>query len=424
MYPALALGSFIFLLFLTVPIAISIGLASFVPGWLGAPVSANQVIRTMVTALDSFPLLAVPLFMVAGDIMTAGGLARRLFNFADAILGRLNGGLAISTVAACMLFGAISGSSPATVAAIGAMAIPLLTSNGYEKRFATVLVVAAGTLGVIVPPSIPMIIYGMAANVSVSQLFLAGIGPALTIGGLLMAYAFWYGTLNKEKIRTTAGDIPFLQAVRSSFWALLAPVVVLGGIYSGVFTPTEAAAIAVAYSAFVSLFIFRELTFVELIRVFGRSALTIAPILIITGTGAALGRVLNLLGVPVMLGDFVSGIVSEPLMLLLLVNGILLLVGMVMETLAAIIVLTPILLPVMLMFGVDPIHFGIIMTINLAIGFVTPPVGANIFIAAQLTKLGLVEICKGLPIPLTLLILGLAIVTYVPAVSLWLPTMF
>lgn len=424
MYPALALGSFIVLLFLTIPIAISIGLASFVPGWLGAPVNPSQVIRTIVTALDSFPLLAVPLFMVAGDIMTAGGLARRLFNFADALLGRLNGGLAISTVAACMLFGAISGSSPATVAAIGAMAIPLLTANGYGKRFATVLVVTSGTLGVIVPPSIPMIIYGMAANVSVSELFLAGIGPALVIGGLLMAYAFWYGTRHKDKIRTTAGDVPFLQAIRSSFWALLAPVVVLGGIYSGIFTPTEAAAIAVAYSAFVSLFVFRELTFPELIRVVGRTALTIAPILIITGTGAALGRVLNLLGVPAMLGDFVTTIVNEPLMLLLLVNAILLLVGMVMETLAAIIVLTPILLPVMLLFGIDPVHFGIIMTINLAIGFVTPPVGANIFIATQLTKLGLVEICKGLPIPLTLLIIGLAIVTYVPAVSLWLPSMF
>ncbi|MBU1307574.1 MAG: TRAP transporter large permease [Alphaproteobacteria bacterium] len=424
MYPALALGSFIVLLFLTIPIAISIGLASFVPGWLGAPVNPSQVIRTIVTALDSFPLLAVPLFMVAGDIMTAGGLARRLFNFADALLGRLNGGLAISTVAACMLFGAISGSSPATVAAIGAMAIPLLTSNGYEKRFATVLVVTSGTLGVIVPPSIPMIIYGMAANVSVSELFLAGIGPAAVIGSLLMGYAYWYGTRNKHKIRTTAGDIPFMQAIRSSFWALLAPVVVLGGIYSGIFTPTEAAAIAVAYSAFVSLFVFRELTFPDLIRVVGRTALTIAPILIITGTGAALGRVLNLLGVPAMLGNFVSTIVHDPLMLLLLVNAILLLVGMVMETLAAIIVLTPILLPVMLMYGVDPIHFGIIMTVNLAIGFVTPPVGANIFIATQLTKLGLVEICKGLPIPLTLLIIGLAIVTYVPAVALWLPSMF
>ena len=424
MYPALALGSFIILLFLTVPIAIAIGLASFVPGWLGAPVNPSQVIRTIVTALDSFPLLAVPLFMVAGDIMTAGGLARRLFNFADALLGRLNGGLAISTVAACMLFGAISGSSPATVAAIGAMAIPLLTANGYGKRFSTVLVVTSGTLGVIVPPSIPMIIYGMAANVSVSELFLAGIGPALVIGGLLMAYAFWYGTRHKAEIRTSAGDVPFLQAIRSSFWALLAPVVVLGGIYSGIFTPTEAAAIAVAYSAFVSLFVFRELTFPDLIRVVGRTALTIAPILIITGTGAALGRVLNLLGVPAMLGDFISTIVHEPLMLLLLVNAILLLVGMVMETLAAIIVLTPILLPVMLLYGVDPVHFGIIMTVNLAIGFVTPPVGANIFIATQLTKLGLVEICKGLPIPLTLLIVGLAIVTYVPAIALWLPSMF
>lgn len=424
MYPALALGSFIALLFLTVPIAISIGLASFVPGWLGAPVNPSQIIRTIVTALDSFPLLAVPLFMVAGDIMTAGGLARRLFNFADALLGRLNGGLAISTVAACMLFGAISGSSPATVAAIGSMAIPLLSANGYGKRFSTVLVVTSGTLGVIVPPSIPMIIYGMAANVSVSELFLAGIGPALVIGALLMAYAFWYGTRHKGEIRTTAGDIPFLQAIRSSFWALLAPVVVLGGIYSGIFTPTEAAAIAVAYSAFISLFVFRELTFPDLIRVVGRTALTIAPILIITGTGAALGRVLNLLGVPAMLGDFVTTIVHEPLMLLLLVNAMLLLVGMVMETLAAIIVLTPILLPVMLLYGVDPVHFGIIMTVNLAIGFVTPPVGANIFIATQLTKLGLVEICKGLPIPLTLLIVGLAIVTYIPAVALWLPSMF
>tara|TARA_R110002124_G_scaffold44422_18_gene135645 strand:+ start:14081 stop:15355 length:1275 start_codon:yes stop_codon:yes gene_type:complete len=424
MYPALALGSFFVLLLLTVPIAMSIGLAAFVPGWFGAPVNPSQVIRTIVTSIDSFPLLAVPLFMVAGDIMTEGGLARRLFNFADALLGRLNGGLAISTVAACMLFGAISGSSPATVAAIGSMAIPLLTNNGYEKRFATVLVVTAGTLGVIVPPSIPMIIYGMAANVSVSELFLAGIGPALVIGGLLMVYAYWYGTKNKARIRTTAGEIPFFTAVRNSFWALMAPVVVLGGIYSGIFTPTEAAAIAVAYSAFVSIFIFRELSFVQLFRVVGRTALIIAPILIITGTGAALGRVLNLLGVPNMLGTFISGIVHDPIMLLLLVNALLLIVGMVMETLSAIIVLTPILLPVMLLYGVDPIHFGIIMTINLAIGFVTPPVGANIFIATQLTKMGLIDICKGLPIPLSLLILGLAIVTYVPAVALWLPSMF
>ncbi|WP_319529821.1 TRAP transporter large permease [uncultured Cohaesibacter sp.] len=424
MYPIVALTSFLFLLLLTIPIAMSLGLAAFVPGWLGAPINSSQVIRTIVTAIDSFPLLAVPLFMVAGDIMTQGGLARRLFSFADALLGRLNGGLAISTVVACMLFGAISGSSPATVAAIGAMAIPLLVDNGYDKRFATVLVTTAGTLGVIVPPSIPMIIYGMAANVSVSRLFMAGIGPALTIGFLLSAWAFWYGTKHKDKIKTTAGKIPLIQATCQSFWALLAPVVVLGGIYSGAFTPTEAAAIAVAYSAVISIFVFREMTFMQLINTVGRTALTVAPILIIAGTGAALGRVFNLLRVPVMLGDIINSVVSDPIMLLLLINFMLLLIGMFMETLAAIIVLTPIFLPIVSPYGIDPLHFGLIMTTNLAIGFVTPPVGANIFIATGLTKLSVVEICKGLPVPLFLLILGLAAITYIPSLSLWLPNAF
>ncbi|SNY92716.1 C4-dicarboxylate transporter, DctM subunit [Cohaesibacter sp. ES.047] len=424
MYPIVALTSFLFLLLLTIPIAMSLGLAAFVPGWMGAPINSSQVVRTIVTAIDSFPLLAVPLFMVAGDIMTQGGLARRLFSFADALLGRLNGGLAISTVVACMLFGAISGSSPATVAAIGAMAIPLLVSNGYDKRFATVLVTTAGTLGVIVPPSIPMIIYGMAANVSVSRLFMAGIGPALTIAFLLCSWAFWYGTKHKDKIKTTAGNIPLMTAMRQSVWALLAPVVVLGGIYSGAFTPTEAAAIAVAYSAVISIFVFREMTFMQLVNTVGRTALTVAPILIIAGTGAALGRVFNLLRVPVMLGDLINSIVSEPIMLLLLINFMLLLIGMFMETLAAIIVLTPIFLPIVLPYGIDPLHFGLILTTNLAIGFVTPPVGANIFIATGLTKLSVVDICKGLPVPLFLLILGLAAITYVPELSLWLPNAF
>ncbi|WP_226553673.1 MULTISPECIES: TRAP transporter large permease [Celeribacter] len=420
MYPVFALASFVILLLVTVPIAMSLGLAAFVPGWLGAPINPSQVIRTITTSIDSFPLLAVPLFMVAGDIMTTGGLARRLFSFADALLGRMNGGLAVSTVVACMLFGAISGSSPATVAAIGAMAIPLLIKNGYDKRFSTVLVTTAGTLGVIVPPSIPMIIYGMAANVSVSQLFMAGIFPALTIGTLLSGYAFWYGTKHKDKITTTAGQVSIGKAFRESFWALMAPVVVLGGIYSGTFTPTEAAAIAVAYSTIVSIFIFREMTFVQLFNTIGKTTLIIAPILVITATGAALGRVFNLLRVPSMIGEMINGVVSEPLMLLLLINLMLLVVGMFLETLSAIIVLTPILLPILAPYGIDPLHFGLIMTTNLAIGFVTPPIGANIFVATGLTKVSVVDICKGLPIPLTLLLIGLALITYVPGLSLWL----
>jgi len=423
MYAISALVSFVILLLLTVPVAIGLGYAALVPGWMGAPINAGQIVRTIITTLDSFPLLAVPLFMLAGDLMTQGGLAKRLFSFADALVGRLNGGLAISTVAACMLFGAISGSSPATVAAIGAMTVPLLEKNGYDRRFAAALVTCAGTLGVIVPPSIPMIIYGMSAGVSVSELFISGIGPAMVIALLLMSYAFWYGTKHKERITTTAGSVSLMKAVRQSFWALMAPVIVLGGIYSGMFTPTEAAAIAVAYSALVSVVVFRELKPQDLFKVAGNTALTIAPILIIAGTGAAFGRALTLLQIPTMMGTFIGHAVSDQIILLLLFNAFLLVVGMVMETLSAIIVLTPILLPTAVAFGVDPIHFGLIMTVNLAIGFVTPPVGTNLFIAAGITKLSVVSICKGLVVPLALLLVGLAIITYVPGLSLFLPSL-
>ncbi|MAU21606.1 MAG: C4-dicarboxylate ABC transporter permease [Martelella sp.] len=422
MYPALSIISFFVLLLLTVPVAIALGYGAIIPGWFGAPVNTGQTVRTIVTAIDSFPFLAVPLFMMAGDLMTKGGLARRLFSFADALIGGLNGGLAIATVMACMLFGAISGSSPATVAAIGAMAIPLLTKQGYDLRFATVLVTTAGTLGVIVPPSIPMIIYGMSANVSVSALFIGGVFPALLIGGLLMCYAFWYGTRHKDRIETDAGRVSKFRAFIDSFWALLAPVIVLGGIYSGVFTPTEAAAIAVAYSAFVSIVVFRELTPLGVVRTVAGTALTIAPILILAGTGAAIGRTLNLLGVPTMLGNLIGGNVSNELVLLLLINVMLLVVGMVMETLAAIIVLTPILLPLIAQYNVDPIHFGLIMTVNLAIGFITPPVGSNLYIASGLTGLSVVKIVQGLMVPLCLLLVGLLIITFWPQLTLWLPS--
>ncbi|WP_265519193.1 TRAP transporter large permease [Nitratireductor luteus] len=423
MYALFALLFFLSLMLVTVPVAFALGYAALLPGWLGAPTNPGQVVRSIVTALDSFPLLAVPLFILAGDIMTQGGIARRLFNFADALLGRLRGGLAMSSVAACMMFGAISGSSPATVAAIGSMAIPLLVGRGYDLRFSTALITAAGTLGVIVPPSIPMIIYGMSASASVSALFIGGIFPAIVVGVLLMGYAFWYGHRNRDRITTDAGKVPFLTAFRESFWALVAPVFVLGGIYSGAFTPTEAAAVSVVYGAFVSVVVFRELTLGQLFRTLPSTALTIAPILIIAGTGAAFGRVLTLLQVPATLGAFIGGIVDEKLILLLLINVILLGVGMVMETLAAIIVLTPILLPIVAPYGVDPIHFGLIMVVNLAIGFVTPPVGVNIYIASGITKLSVIEICKGLLAPLALLLIGLTAVTYVPQLTLWLPSL-
>ena len=418
-----SLGFFLLVLLLSIPVAFGLGFAALLPGWMGAPTNPGQVVRSVVTALDSFPLLAVPLFILAGEIMTQGGLAKRLFSFADAVFGRFRGGLAMSTVAACMLFGAISGSSPATVAAIGSMAVPLLVHRGYDLRFATALVTAAGTLGVIVPPSIPMIIYGMSAQVSVSALFIGGIGPALVIGGLLMGYAHVYGRKHAARITSDAGRVSALKAFRESFWALIAPVFVLGGIYAGAFTPTEAAAIACVYGAVVAMVIFRELTFRDMGRVLVNTGLTIAPILIIAGTGAALGRVLTLLQVPAAIGDFIGGAIDDRLILLLLINIILLGVGMVMETLSAIIVLTPILLPVLAPYGVDPVHFGLIMVVNLAIGFATPPVGVNIYVASGITKLSVIQICRGLVVPIALLIVGLMVVTYWPGLTLWLPSL-
>jgi C4-dicarboxylate transporter DctM subunit len=423
MLAAYSLVFFIIVLLLSIPVAFALGYAALLPGWLGAPTNPGQVVRSIVTALDSFPLLAVPLFILAGEIMTQGGLARRLFSFADAVFGRFRGGLAMSTVAACMLFGAISGSSPATVAAIGSMAVPLLVARGYDLRFSTALITAAGTLGVIVPPSIPMIIYGMSAQVSVSALFIGGIGPALVIGSLLMLYAHFYGRKHAAHITSDAGTVSAVKAFRESFWALVAPVFVLGGIYAGAFTPTEAAAIACVYGGFVSMVIFRELSPSDLGRVLVNTGLTIAPILIIAGTGAALGRVLTLLQVPAAIGDFIGGAIDDRLILLLLINVILLGVGMVMETLSAIIVLTPILLPVLAPYGVDPVHFGLIMVVNLAIGFATPPVGVNIYVASGITKLSVIQICRGLVIPIALLIVGLLVVTYWPGLTLWLPSL-
>ncbi|UJQ96097.1 TRAP transporter large permease [Mariluticola halotolerans] len=412
------------LMFLSIPVAASLGLASFLPSLMGEPIRPGIVIRTMVTAMDSFPLLAVPLFILAGEIMTRGGLARRLFHLADVLVGRFTGGLAIATVLACMFFGAISGSAPATVAAIGSMAIPLLVARGYEKTFSTALVVCAGTLGVIIPPSIPLIIYGAAADVSVGKLFIGGIVPGIVVGLCLMVHAYLYGRRNRDRIISSGETVSPLAAVRESIWALLTPLVVLGGIYTGMFTPTEAAAVAVAYGLFVSVFIYREIEVRQIPQVLAAAATTIAPILIIAAAGAAFGRILTLLQAADMIGGYVSSIVSNEIALLLIINVILLVVGMFMEKLASIIVLTPILLPIVMPYGVDPVHFGLIMVVNLAIGFITPPVGVNLYIASQISGLGVMKIARHIARPLAFLLIALALITYIPGLTTWLPGLF
>lgn len=420
----LSLGLLLVLLFLSIPVAASLGIAAYLPSLMGEPIRASNVIRTMVTAMDSFPLLAVPLFILAGEIMTRGGLARRLFLLADVLVGRQTGGLAMATVLACMFFGAISGSAPATVAAIGSMSIPILVSRGYEKSFSTSLVVCAGTLGVIIPPSIPLIIYGAAANVSVGKLFIGGIVPGIVVGICLMVYAYVYGRRNKHRIETISHRASKIGTLREAVWALLMPLIVLGGIYTGVFTPTEAAAIAVAYGLFVAVVIYREIPLKEIPTVVAAAATTVAPILIIAAAGAAFGRVLTLLQAADLIGSYVSSVVAGPIMLLLVINFMLLIVGMFMEKLASIIVLTPILLPIVVPYGIDPIHFGLIMVVNLAIGFITPPVGVNLYIGSQISGIPVMALARHIAEPLVYLIFALALITYIPNITLWLPSLF
>ena len=422
MISALLFGVFALLLVLGVPIAISLGVASSVVLFTSAKVSSSFIPQGLVTSIDSFPLMAVPFFILAGDLMSQGGLSSRLLNVGRVLFGRYNAGLAIIAVATCMFFGAISGSGPATVAAVGSILLPAMAKDGYRPVFSTSLIASAGSLGVIIPPSIPMVIYAASANVSVTGMFLAGIVPGVIIGLALMVYA-WVQA-RREGIGADATRYTTREAwivIWDAKWALIVPVIILGGIYGGIFTPTEAAAVGVIYGLVVGMFVYRELRLVDLYRVFAQSALTTGSVMLIVGTATIFGRVLTIERIPVMLAEAMVEMVSSPLALLMLVNLLLLVVGTFMETLAAIIILTPILLPVAMAMGIDPTHFGIVMIVNLGIGMVTPPLGMNLFIGAKVGNVPLEQLMRGaLPFVLVMLV-TLALITYLPALSLALP---
>jgi len=423
MISALLFGVFALLLVLGVPIAISLGVASSVVLFTSGKVSSSFIPQGLVTSIDSFPLMAVPFFILAGDLMSQGGLSSRLLNVGKVLFGRYNAGLAIIAVATCMFFGAISGSGPATVAAVGSILLPAMAKDGYRPVFSTSLVASAGSLGVIIPPSIPMVIYAASANVSVTGMFLAGIIPGMLIGLALMMYAWIQARregVGADATRYTPGEA--WAVVWDAKWALIVPVIILGGIYGGIFTPTEAAAIGVIYGLVVGLFVYRELRLIDLYRVFAQSALTTGSVMLIVGAATIFGRVLTIERIPVLLAEAMVDLVSSPLALLMLVNLLLLVVGTFMETLAAIIILTPILLPVAMAMGIDPTHFGIVMIVNLGIGMVTPPLGMNLFIGSKVGNVPLEQLMRGaLPFVLVMLV-TLALITYLPALSLALPT--
>ena len=415
--------SFVVCLILRVPIGISLGLSSLITIFATHVVQPTYLAQTLITGCDSFPLMAVPFFILAGELMATGGISRRLLNIADAFLGRKYGGLAQVTIVACMFFAAISGSGPATVAAIGGLTIPTMLKQGYDTGYSGAISAAAGSIGVIIPPSIPMVSYSIATGASVGALFLGGIIPGIIIGLSLMLYTTFYckkrGYINRESEPFSWKRVGKVFA--DGIWALLVPVIILGGIYGGIFTPTEAAAVAVAYGFIVGIFIYKDLKFKDLYRIFAGAALTTATIMIILGAANTFGRILTLQRIPTKIADFFNSITDKSFVFLLLVNVLLLIVGCFMETNAAIIILAPIFFPIAQAYGIDIIHFGIIMVVNLAIGFITPPLGVNLFVAVNVAETKLGVICKAIIPIIIVMVLDLMLLTYVPPVSLWLP---
>ena len=402
---------------LTVSVAVSIGLAAMV-GVQIANVNMLISVKEMFSSINKFPLAAIPFFILAGNVMETGGISRRLVEFAKSIVGGVQGGLPMTCVLTCMIFAAVSGSSVATTFAIGAILIPALIKHGYPTGYAAALQATSAELGVIIPPSIPMILYGVSAEVSIGELFIAGFGPGLLIGLALMLFVWVYCKFKGWGKTDGEGRLGIGKATWQAGWALLMPVIILGGIYGGIFTPTEASAVAVFYALVVGMVVYREIKFSDLYLILRKSVLSSAVIMFIIANAGLFAFLITRAGVPDAIGRYLEAVLQSPALFLLGVNAALFIIGMFIETSAAIIVLAPILAPVAIHFGIDPVHFGLVMVVNLAMGMITPPFGVNLFAACTVARISLDRMIPYL-LPFVLVIIAcLMVVTYVPAVSL------
>jgi C4-dicarboxylate transporter DctM subunit len=403
---------------LSVPVAVSIGLASLL-GVGYSNINWLVVAQQIYAALDKYPLVAVPFFILAGNLMESGGISERMVDFAKSVVGGLQGGLACSCVLTCMIFSAVAGSSVATTFAVGAILIPAMVKHGYPKPFAASLQATAAELGVIIPPSIPMILFAVSTDTSVSELFIAGIGPGLLISGALMLYVWFYARKHGYGKNDGDGRLGLWAAFKRSWLALLMPVIILGGIYGGVFTPTEASAVAVVYALLIGMFVYRRITLPVLSATLRRSVISTAVIMFIIANAGVFGFLLNRAGIPAALGDWLGHLFADKYSFLLGINLALFVIGMFIETSASIVVLAPLLLPVAMQFGVDPAHFGVIMVVNLALGMVTPPFGVNLFAACTVAKISLETLVRPLLPFVAVVVACLMIITYVPEISLF-----
>ena len=419
---------FVFLLFLamSVPIAISMIVSTLVPLIAGAPgaSSIQTLIQNTFSGADSTPIIAIPLFILGGVLMAEGGISEKLFNVFAYFVGKRRAGMPIAVIMTCLFYGAISGSGPATTAAVGGMTIPLLVSLGYDKRFCAAMVAVSGGLGVIIPPSIPFVLYSLATGVSTGALFLAGVLPGLFIGVCLMVYAIVYCTIHgedKEKIMANYNKLHekgFWPLFKESFWAFLSPVIILGGIYTGVVTPTEAACVSIFYALFIALFVYKSIKYNELWGYFGSAVRTYAPLCFLLAFATAFGRMLALIKAPAMFSNFILTYFTAQWQVLLVIVIIFYFLGMVMDTGPAILIMAPILLPLVTQVGVNPVHFGVIMVTNLAIGLSTPPFGLDLFVASGLIKDKPIAVSKPAILFIIAFTFALLVIVYVPKLSL------
>ena len=404
---------------MSIPIGITLGLATGIAMWLTSDIPLIMLAQKSVTGLDSFPLLAIPFFILAGSLMCNGGISRRLVNLAESLVGFITGGLAMVTVLACMFFAAISGSGPATVSAIGSFMVPSMKERKYDASFAAAITAAAGTLGVIIPPSIPFVMYCVVAQCSIGDMFIAGIVPGLIIGFALMAVC--YCTARKRHYISVSERPTFAnvgKAFKEAVWALIVPIIILGGIYGGIFTPTEAAVVAVVYSVLIGKFVYKELDGKTLYECLRSSGLINGATEFMIGLSMAFASYLAMAQIPSHIASWMSQLAGTPFMLLMVINIFLLIIGCFVDNIAAVIILTPILLPVVRTIGIDPIHFGLIITVNLACGFISPPYGINLFVASAISGESIENISKAI-IPSFLAMVGcLMLFTYFPIITM------
>ncbi|KJS88406.1 MAG: C4-dicarboxylate ABC transporter permease [Peptococcaceae bacterium BICA1-8] len=410
------------LMFLSVPIGIAIGLSSML-GILLSGIPLQVAAQRMVVGLTHFTLLALPFFIFAGTLMEHGGISKRLIRMVSAFVGHRTGGIAIVTVISAMIFSSLSGSGSATTAALGSILIPAMIAKNYSRGFAASVQAVSGELGIIIPPSITFILFGVATETSIGDLFIAGVIPGILIGCSLVAISY---VLAKKKGYTGVEKVEWKErgvAFKEAFWALLMPVIILGGIYTGIFTPTEAAVVAVAYSFIVGFFIYKEITWEGFKKAVNEALITSGMIMFIIANASIFSWLLTRESVPQNLAILFGEISSNSLVFLLIINAFLLIVGMFFDAAPVVIVLAGILTPIAESFGINPVHFGVIMAVNLAFGMVTPPVGVNLFVACRLANIGMEQMIKDLIPYWIVLLINLLIITYIPQLSLWLPSL-